>query len=262
GQTPDLLAAVLERGYLKVAVRVWPDRTFSPPVFGNAFGALDGYEVDLAWALADGLDVGLEMSESDPRRIVAGGWQGEWDVALAWLAMTDNAQQTLIFSSPYAYDRGGLAVHASNQAIAGFDDLGGRRVGLPANTLYQQLLDGQAIAMQGEFISLSLPPGVQGIPFNHDGNALRQLARADDASPEAVVHSMQALNAALAAGLPLKVVAETPFLVPVGVAFDRGGAPSGALLNETNRILAEMRQNGALAELSVKWYQADLTRTP
>jgi ABC-type amino acid transport substrate-binding protein len=259
---PDLLDAVQEREYIKVAVRVWPDAKFNPPLFRNAFGALDGYEVDLAWAIADSLNVGLEMTESDPQRILNGNWQGEWDIALSWLPITDNAQQTLVFSLPYAYDRSGLVVHASNQTITSFDDLAGRRVGVPNHTLYYRVLTGQASSVQGQFISGALPPNLEVIPYNRDGNALLDLAQGDGVILDAVLHSMPPVRAALEANLPLKVSADNLLVVPVGIAFDRSGIPAERLRIEINNTLTAMHQNGTLAELSIKWYDTDISGLP
>ncbi|RME42374.1 MAG: amino acid ABC transporter substrate-binding protein, partial [Caldilineae bacterium] len=258
GAANDLLAVVQQRGYLKVAVRVWPDSRFKPPLFRNPFGALDGYEVAVAHALADRLDVGLEMAESDPRQIAAGGWNGQWDMALAWLPITDNALQTLLFSDPYALERGALAVHAENTTIGGMQDLPGKRVGVPAQTVYAQILGGEGVLAGGVFIGDDVPAGVTVVPYNRDGNALRDLAAGDGTTLDAVLHSEYILDAAVAEGMPLKVIARNLFPLPVGVAFDRAGLPAERLRQAVNGALAAMRQDGSLDELAFKWYERDI----
>ncbi len=255
---PDLLDTVKERGYLKVAIRVWPDSSFSPPIFRNAFGALDGYEVDLARAIANALDVDLEMSESDPRLIAAGGWNDNWDIALAWLPITDNAQQILTFSRPYAFDSGVLVAHKDNQSIAGLQDLADKRVGVPAHSIYQQVLSGQAPSLKGKYVGRAIPPNLQVIPYNRDGNAFRDLAQGDGATLDAALHSQWAFNATVQAEFPLKIVQEKIYPIPIGLAFDRSGIPSERLREEINQILQKMAQDGSLAELAAKWYEQDI----
>lgn len=258
----DLLDLVQERGYLKVAVRVWPDSAFNPPLFRNTFGALDGYEVDLAWALANGLNVGLELAESDPRLMAAGSWQGTWDIALAWLPVTDNAQQTLIFSNPYAYDRGALAVRADNQTITGLNDLTGKTVAVPAFTVYEQLLTGQAPSVAGRYVSETIPPNIHVKPYHRGGSAFTDLTEGNPPPLDAVLHSTYFVNGARNEGVPLKIVSDNLFIVPIGVAFDRAGVPSERLREQMNDILNAMRRDGSLAEISQKWYGKDISIKP
>ena len=262
GQPADLLDVVRERGFLKVGVRVWPDANFQPPLFRSPLAGLDGYEVDLAWALAEGLGVGLEMAESDPRRLAGGGWAGEWDIALAWLPATDNARQRLYFSLPYAYDAGQLAVHSANETISTLADLRGRKIGAPAFTLYQQVLAGQRLTLAGQPIAGSIPPAVTVAAYNRDGNAIRDLAEGDGVILDAVLHSRLVLASAVRAGWPVKVVAEPIPWLPVGVAFDRLGMPSERLRAAIDDILAGLRSDGTLADLSFKWYDEDISQPP
>ncbi len=254
----DLLAAVQARGYLKVAVRVWPEAAFSPPLFRNVFGALDGYEVDVAYLLADALGVGLEMSEADPRLIQAGNWQNEWDVALAWLPVTDEAAQVLLFSDPYALDRGAIAVNRTDQAPQTVPALAGKTVGVPADTIYFDLISGRAVSRQGQFMAADFPPDITVVPYRHDGKALQDLTAA---SPplDAVFHSQYMLEAARTE-LPLLLIATDLYPVGIGAAFDRSGLPAERLRVEINAILADARQDGRLSQLAAKWYDRDVSK--
>lgn len=254
----DLLDAVQTRGYLKVAVRVWPEAAFSPPMFRNVFGALDGYEVDVAHLLADGLGVGLEMSEGDPRLIEAGNWQNEWDMALAWLPVTDEAAQVLLFSDPYATDRGAIAVNRIDQAPQSVSALSGKTIGVPANTVYVNLMSGQAVSRQGQFIVTDFPPDITVVPYRHDGNALRDLT-IDAPSLDAVFHSQYMLETAMTE-LPIALIATDLYPIGIGAAFDRRGLPAERFRVEINTILASTRQNGRLSQLAAKWYGRDVSK--
>ena len=259
----DLLDVVYERGYLKVGVRVWPDANFNPPLSRSPLGGLIGYEVDLAWVLADGLGVGLEMAEADPRRIRAGDWQGEYDVALAWLPITDDSQQQLIFSVPYAYDRAWLVVHRDNETITDFDDLSGKQVGVPVFSLYEQILNGQSPTIQGQSLSGAIPPGIDLRVYNRDGNAIRDLAEGDGVVLDAVIHSQLVLNMAITDDLmPLKQAGEPLFLAPIGAVYDRKGMSSERLQSAIDDILSRRHRDGTLSDLSLKWYEADISVLP
>ena len=259
---PDLLDEVEARGYIKVGVRVWPDAVFQPALFRSPLAGLEGYEVDLAWAIANGLGVELEMAESDPRRLAGGNWAGEWDIALAWLPITDNAQQSLIFSAPYAYDAGQIAVHEDNASITGLNSLAGKKVGLPAFTLYQQILSGQSLSLDGQYISGSLPSDMEVVTYIRDGNALRDLAEGDGVQLDAALHSRLVLKSAIRHDLPIKIVSAPLFQTPIGVAFDRHGPSSERLRIKIDEILARLHEEGIQLESALKWYEEDITKAP
>ena len=91
GDGTDLIDRLLETGIIRVGIRVWPEANFSPPAFRGASnsitgGALNGFEVDIAHLVAEGLGLELELVEAPPQVITSGNWRGEWDIALASLA--------------------------------------------------------------------------------------------------------------------------------------------------------------------------------
>ena len=261
-QPRDLLDVVQERGFLKVGVRVWPDAVFKPPLYRAPLGGLDGYEVDIAWALAEHLGVELEMAESDPRRIAAGSWGGEWDIALAWLPITDNAQQALIFSESYAFDAGQIMVHRENESIVDFGGLENKRVGVPSLTVYQQILSGQSPAANGLYISPLIPADMAVIPYNRDGDTVRDLAKGNGTVLDAVLHSRLIVNPAIDADLAIKPIGEPLFWLPIGVVFDRAGMPSERLRIAINDAILQFREDGVLADFSFERYDEDITQLP
>jgi len=215
----------------------------------------------LAWALAEGLGVELEMSESDPRVLAAGNWTDEWDIALAWLPITDRTQQALIFSIPYAYDAGQIAVH-QNSTFTTYDDLAGKRIGVPAFTLYQNLLQGELHAVDGAFLPQPVPANINVIPYWRDGDALWQLTEGEGVKLEAVLHSRLVIAAAIKGEekLPLKRLGEPLFWHPIGVAFDRSGLHSERLRQKIDAILTQLHNDQTLARSSLEWYGEDISR--
>ena len=79
GDGSDLIDRLLARGVIRVGPRVWPEAEFSPPAFrgfSNAAtgGALNGFEVDIARAVAENLGLELELIEAYPPVIASGDW--------------------------------------------------------------------------------------------------------------------------------------------------------------------------------------------
>jgi polar amino acid transport system substrate-binding protein len=71
-----------------------------------------------------------------------------------------------------------------------------------------------------------------------------------------VITALPTVAGAIDQGFPLKIVGDPLFLEPLAVAIDKGDPEWGARLAE---IVEEMHADGTLAELSQKWYGADLT---
>lgn len=254
----DLLAAVRERGVLRVGLRVWPDAAFNPPAFRDpAGGALTGFEVDLARALADTLQVDLELIEVPAQNLRSGRWQEEWDLALGSLPITDNNEQALRFSYPYAYLPVGLLVQAENGAVADLESLSGRVVAVPAETTIQAVVAGEPVSVQGRPLLDRVPAGLTVEPYVNDAQAIRDLAVQGEAAPDAVIHFVPVLETAIAFELPVKVVGPTLFWEPLGLAADRAGPPAEQLLAAVNTALGSLREDGTLAEISLRWYGRD-----
>lgn len=259
----DLLAVVRARGVLRVGLRVWPEATFVPPAFRDpAGGALTGFEVGLARALADALQVELELVPVDPQTLRAGGWGGEWDLALASLPITDNARQLLNFSDPYIYLPVGVLVRADNDRLTDLASLREQTLGVPFETTIESVLRGELISVEGRPLLERLPDNLVVEAYPNDAQAIRDLAAGNEGGLDGVVHFLPLLRVATDFDLPVKLATENIFLEPIGVAFDRQGPPSGQLLEAVNATLAAMRTDGTLAELSLAWYGQDYSVLP
>ena len=68
--------------------------------------------------------------------------------------------------------------------------------------------------------------------------------------------ALPTIQAAIEGGYPLKVIGKPAFYEPLSVATDKGDPEFDAKIAE---IVAEMKSDGALEELSRKWYGVDLT---
>ena len=81
----DLLDDVKSRGTLRVAV----EGTYPPFNFKDAKGQLDGFDVDIAKALAAKLGVKPEFTTTEWSGILAGLQAGKYDVSVNQVAATD-----------------------------------------------------------------------------------------------------------------------------------------------------------------------------
>jgi polar amino acid transport system substrate-binding protein len=67
------------------------------------------------------------------------------------------------------------------------------------------------------------------------------------------------IQTAIDSGVDLKYVGTPAFYEPLVFALDKGRGPSDRMVTRLNEILAEMRADGTLTDLSLEWYGIDLT---
>ena len=269
GDGSDLIDHLLKNGVIRVGIHVWPEASYSPPAFrgfSNAVtgGALNGFEVELAHQLADGLGLELELVEAYPPVIASGDWRGEWDIAVASLVPFDQTQPALFFSRPYGYMPLGLLVPVEENNIRSLNNLSGRKVGVLEHSPYQRLLtEGPALTVNQQPVLFELPSNIQVIPVSNLAKAIRQLAQLEEqeaAQIDAIVGPAPVFQEAIKSEIPVKLAAGSDNLgrLPLAVAtVPQDGLKVDRLILEINRILDRL---GTLAEIYLNWYGQDLSQ--
>lgn len=274
GDGSDLMDKLLERGIVRVGIRVWPSAEYSPPAFRGAAnaitgGALTGFEVDIAHLIAEGLGLELELVEAYPPVITSGDWRGNWDIALAMLAPFDQPPEPslvpLTYSRPYGYMPLGLLLPPGATEPESLEQLGGQRVGVLEHSAAQQLLAaGQPLTVQNEPLLATLPANLQISPISNLPKDIQQLAlEPDSADFEAIFGPAPILQQALDEGLPLKLIAPNQLfgVQPLAVAtIPQAGLKVERLIAEINHVLDRADRQGTLAEIYLQWYEQDFSR--
>lgn len=272
GDGSDLLDRLLDKGIIRVGIRVWPEASFSPPAFrgfSNAaiFGALNGFEVDVAKAIALNLGLELELVEAYPPVIANGDWRGEWDIAIASLVPFDspppNTLPDMRYSRPYALMPTGLLVSQSS-SITDATQLGGLAVGAFEHSIYQRMLTPgeQLPTVGGHSLRGELSRDARLMVLSNIQKTIRETedgpGRVDAFLGPAPVFE----QAITENNLPLRVIRNNSTLPPhplVIAAVPQDGLTVDGLLAEINKVLARLQRQGILAELSLKWYGEDIS---
>lgn len=284
GDGTDLIDQLLEAGIIRVGIRVWPEAAFAPPAFrgfsnAKTGGALNGFEVDLAHRLAEGLGLELELVEAYPPVIASGDWRGEWDIAIASLVPFDQppepssgrAVSGLAFSEPYGYMPMGVLVPAGENGIQSVGDLSGRKVGVLADSPYEQLVAPreEPLTVQGRpVLTVALPGDIEIVPESNLIKTIRLLGQPEGEETTdvaAIIGPAPILEEAINADLPVKPGLQGQNLgyQPLAVAaVPRDGLKVDRLMLEINNVLDRLRRRGTLAEVYQRWYQQDLSEPP
>jgi polar amino acid transport system substrate-binding protein len=249
----DLLAEIKDRGVLRVAT----DPEYPPQSFlDEATGEWKGFDIAVAEEIAARLGVETEFITPNWGQIIAGSWQERWDVSVGSMTVTPERDQVLHFVTPYYYTPASVAVLEEDAGSVNDleTDLDGKSIGVCGGCTYQFYLE-KDLTIPGESIDYVIDDA-EVRTYNTDTTAIEDLAvgRLD-----AVISSLTTLQEAQEAGTPIEIVGSV-FFEPLSVAVDRSSSlDPTTLVDEIDRIVQEMHEDGTLSQLSMEWFGQDLS---
>ena len=274
GATADnLLDDVKNRGYILVS----SDPNYEPQSFLNTDGKrpadtvcpsdalttaeLQGFDVDVAIAVGDGLGVETCFATPNWDIITAGNWADKWDVSIGSMTITTDRQKVLDFSVPYYYTPAVIAVSADSEYTS-VDDLAGMALCAGASTTYEIWLSKGDMGLPESSIYAQPPADITVVPLDTDQECAQALAagREDFAG---YVTSQTVVNANIAAGLPVKQLGGAVFSEDLAPSYDKSSTlPTDSLRAEVDKVISGMHSDGTLSALSMKWFEEDITKVP
>lgn len=119
---------------------------FDVPPFGfkDTSGKVQGFDIDLAKAIADELGVTPKYVEALSDNRIAFLKDGTADAILSTMTITAERDEEIDFSKPYFVAKGRILVKKDNTDINGVDDLAGKTVCTALGSTYEETLKKQA----------------------------------------------------------------------------------------------------------------------
>ena len=273
-QADNLLDAIKERGYILVST----DPNYEPQSFLNTSGTrpddtqcpsdalttaeMQGFDVDVAKAIGEGLGVETCFATPDWDMITAGSWADKWDLSVGSMTITTTRQEILDFSVPYYYTPAVVAVRADS----GFTDLAaleGQALCVGTATTYESWLNHDMAALGlPESSVYQEAPNVTVIPLPTDQECAQAIAAGRE-DFVGYVTSETVVDANIDAGFPVVKLGSPVYSEDLAAAFDKKSTlPTDSLRAEVDRIITAMHTDGRLSELSNQWFGVDLTQDP
>jgi polar amino acid transport system substrate-binding protein len=223
---------------------------------------MQGFDVDAAKAIGDGLGVETCFATPSWDAITAGNWADKWDVSVGSMTVLKGRQEVLDFSVPYYYSPAVVAVRADS-GITSVDQLSGQAICAGTATTYEAWAGNDYAnpnAPPEDSVLIKAPADVTVVPLETD----QECAQAIEAGREdflAYATSETVVDANIAAGMPV-VKIETPiYYEQLAAAFDKSSTLSTDTLRaEVDRIFTAMHDDGRLSELSNQWFGMDITK--
>ena len=253
GGQQDLLASVEEAGVLRVST----DPAYPPQSSLNEdTGEYEGFDIDVATEIADRLGVEVAWETPAWETIIAGKWNGRWDVSVGSMTITPERAEVLNFTSAYYFTPAAVAVHEDDTSVTDLTtDLDGKSIGVCGGCTYDFYLQ-KTLDIPGytpEFVI----DDAEIVGTDTDTTAIEQLVQG---RVDAAISALPTLEGAIDKGKPIKIVGDPIFYEPLAVAVDRSSdLDPTSFVNRLSEIIDEMHSDGTLTELSMKWYGTDLS---
>ncbi|CAB3798973.1 cystine ABC transporter substrate-binding protein [Pararobbsia alpina] len=235
----DLLDQVKQRGTLQIAL----EGTFPPFDYKAANGQLEGYDVDVAKAVAAKLGVKPEFVTTEWSGIIAGLQANRYDVIVNQVAITPERQKVLDFSPPYTYSTAQLIQRKNDdRQFKSLEDLKGHKLGVSLGSNYNDM----AKSVPG--IDVKTYPGAP--------EYLRDLAsgRLDAALNDRLMlaYLIRTSNLPLRTGANVGTVEDQ-----MGIPFRKGNPKFAKAIADA---IDQLKQDGTLTKISEKWFGIDVSK--
>lgn len=231
------LEEVQEAGVLTIGT----EGTYRPFSFheGGA-GELTGYDVEIVTAVAEELGVEAEFEETQWDAMFAGLDSARFDVIANQVSITEDREESYLFSAPYTVSNGVIVTLTENEEIASFEDLEGATTAQSLTSNWNELAresGAEVEAVEGWAQSVTLLE--QG---RVDATINDKLTYLDYQETEGNEN--------------IKIAAETEDQSQSALTFRQG---SESLVQAVDEALATLAEDGTLTEISEKYFGADVT---
>lgn len=235
----DLLDQIQERGTIIIGL----EGDWAPWSFVDENDELTGFDVEVARAIAAKLGVEVQFIPGEWDGLFAGMDAGRYDIVINGVEVTPERTEKYDFTEPYAYIRTALIVRGDNETIKTFDDLKGKKTANSIASTYMNLAEDYGATCYGvDTLDETLTMVLQGrvdATLNAIVSYTDYMAQHPDAN--------------------LKVAATTEDASNVAIPM-RKGEETASLMEAINVAIAQLHEEGVIAELSLKYFGEDISK--
>jgi polar amino acid transport system substrate-binding protein len=235
------------------------DQAYPPFSYIDESGEVVGFDIDISKEIAKRLGVGYKVETPSWEIIVAGNWNGRWDICVCSMTPTKERAEVLSFVNEYYSAPANIVVNVDNNEIKSAADLNGKRVGVQAGTTYEKYVQKElVIEVPGGTAKIEYPFSEAAVvPYDSEDTAFQDLALGTGKRLDAIVSGyLTAKERVEKAGDKFKIVGEPLYGEPIWVAVEKGDPEWEAKIKE---IFKAMYEDGTLKAISEKWLGADIT---
>lgn len=233
----DLLAQVKDKGKLLIGT----EGTYPPFSFHDDTGELTGFDVEIAREVASRIGVEPEFLETQWDAMFAGLDAKRFDMIANQVGIREDRLEKYEFSDPYITSAAVLIAPKDNEDIKSFENIEGLKSAQSLTSNFAELAKSygaELVSVEGfnQAVEL-LNSGRVDVTINDNLTVLDYLKQKPDAN--------------------VKIAATHEDASQSGLMFRKGSA---SLVDEVNRALQEMIDDGTYLEISEKWFGEDVLK--
>ena len=234
------------------------DQAYPPFSYIDDSGEVVGFDIDISKEIAKRLGVEYKVETPSWEIIVAGNWNGRWDICVCSMTPTAERAQVLDFVNEYYESPAVIAVNVDNTDINSAADLNGKKVGAQAGTTYEKYVQ-KALVIDIPGAKPVEYPFAEAtvVPYDSEDTAFQDLALGTGKRLDAIVSNyLTTIDRVKANPDKFKIVGDSLYGEPIWVAVDKGDPEWQAKIKE---IFKAMEADGTLKAISEKWVGKDIT---
>lgn len=243
----DLLATICEEGKIQVST----DPNYAPQSFLKDDGSYEGFDIDVANEIGRRLGVEVEFVTPTFDLVQAGSWNGQWDLSVGSITITEPRKGVLDFTEPYYFTPAQMAASTAS-GITTLDGLAGESICVGAATTYLDWINGD-LALGDGSEAAPVPEGATATALETDALCAEAIQAGRDEFA-GFLSSSTTIQQAIDDEVPIVAVGDPVFFEPLAVATDKSGPAHAELQAALDQIVADMHEDGTLTEFSEKWY--------
>lgn len=231
----DLLTKVKEEGKLLIGT----EGTYPPFTFHDDNDELTGFDVDIAKEVAKRLGVEPVFMETQWDAMFAGLDSKRFDMIANQVGIRPDREEKYDFSDPYISSSGVLIAHEENETVTGFEHIEGLKAAQSMTSNYADIArehGAEIVGVEGFNQAIELINSKRADVTINDNLSFLDFKKQ---RPDAKV----------------KIVATQDNASTSGLMFRKGNE---TLVDEVNKALTEMIEDGTYLQISEKWFGEDV----
>lgn len=232
----------LERIKVKGEIIIAMEGTWAPWTYHDEDNTLVGFDTEIGEAIANKLGVKPVFIEGEWDGLLAGLDAGRYDIMINGVDITAERSQKYDFSTPYAYNKTAVITKSDDNSISSMQDLKGKRTANTISSTYAEVAEKYGANVTG------VDDLIQTFELLKSGRI--------DATLNAEVTYYDYMKAHPSA--EFKIACLDPEVTSVAIPLKKG-EDNKTLLEAVNDALKQLKNEGVLKELSIKYFGTDIT---